>query len=545
MAPGVVRLPNGYNLTVTPVFGGLYFKSLDANTQDCPFPPGWTIFISTQDEPRDEDDQSGDDLGTIDPFSGSVKRKHHVHAYRKPTLQNDHLFFSSISNPASSESKSKLFPASSPTRQIAMMLWATLYWYFHQPEPDARMINPTSKDTPEDGRPRGEWRLNISREGIFKGRQLMQKLEHMGLIATEETSVGLETDPNTPEGWSKMFVSRRHFWQLDPRIYLFTLSPQVRSSAPGEPLASSSQPRGHKSDASVDKTPTSPTAVRSGLWQPPGQFKSSSHLPTYYPPAPAQYIFTNNVRHPLRPKAQRQGETFYTRYIASLDEYLSFRVASSSSRPIFHAGPVAKPALPSGGPALPNGSSTVSSPSYASDSHVPTLGALSHDLTDSELLHRWMNDPRVAYSWGEEGPLSHQEEFLKHNLQSRHSFPVIGLFDGQPFGYFEIYWVKEDRLGSYLGGNVNDWDRGIHVLVGEQSFRGPHRVKVWLSALVHLCFLADSRTECVMLEPRVDNVKLKRYCEDVGFFKEREISFPHKQSNLMKIRRDAWTAPAI
>jgi hypothetical protein len=32
-------------------------------------------------------------------------------------------------------------------------------------------------------------------------------------------------------------------------------------------------------------------------------------------------------------------------------------------------------------------------------------------------------------------------------------------------------------------------------------------VKIWLSALVHYCWLADSRTERVMLEPRVDNEK--------------------------------------
>lgn len=128
-------------------------------------------------------------------------------------------------------------------------------------------------------------------------------------------------------------------------------------------------------------------------------------------------------------------------------------------------------------------------------------------MSDAELLHKWMNDERVAYSWGEQGPLSHQEEFLKAGLTNKHTIPVIGCFDGKPFGYFEIYWVKEDRLGSYLGYQVSDYDRGVHLLVGEQKFRGPHRVKVWLSALVHYCFLADARTETVMLEPRVDNAK--------------------------------------
>lgn len=532
---GIVRLPNGHNLTVTPVFGGLYFKSVEEHNTNSPFPPGWTIIINTEDD-EEAPSHAQDDVEPLDPYNPAPKRRRYIHTYRKPTLQNDHLFFSSIRNPATNDSNPTRFPASSPTRQIAMMLWATLFWYFHQEEPEAQMTTPASSQTVPAGRPKGEWRLNINREGIFKGRQLMQKLEHMGLIATEDSSVGTSLDPNTSEGWSDMFVARRHFWQLDPRTYLFTLSPQVNLNSPfpgASPAASrpDSPALGYKADAVIDTASAAPTGVNTGLWQPPGQFKSSSHLPTFYPPAPAQYVFTNNIRHPIRPKPPRQGETFYTRFIPSLGEYLSFRVASLSKRPVQHVGPVAKPqpSPPTGGPSIPNGASPLRNITGASDSEVPTIGTLNLEHSDSEMLNKWMNEPRVAYSWGEDGPLDHQEKFLENNLKSKHSFPVIACFDGKPFAYFEIYWVKEDKLGSYLGGNVSDWDRGvslstkhqsdsrhlfeaneylgIHVLVGEQKFRGPHRIKVWLSALVHCCFLADSRTECVMLEPRVDNEK--------------------------------------
>ena len=430
---GIVRLPNGHNLNVTPVFGGLYFKSVEVNNTSSPFPPGWTIIINTEDDGGDASTNPhvGEDLGTIDPWTASPTRKRHIHTFRKPTLQNDHLFFSSISNPATTESNPDRFPASSPTRQIAMMVWATLYWYFQQPQPEPQMITAASKNTAPAGRPRGEWRLNINREGIFKGRQMMQKLQHMGLIATEDSAVGTSLDPNTSEGWSKMFVSQRHFWQLDARTYLFTLlaSPQVGSPSSSRPQSPAT---GHRPAASIDSVASSSSSnTNTGLWQPPGQFKSSSHLPTFYPPAPAQYIFTNSVRHPLRPKPPRQGETFYTRYVPSLGEYLSFRVASLSKQPVQHIGPVANP-----------------------------QASTSPALSDAELLHKWMNDPRVSHSWGEDGPLSHQEAFLASGLENKHSFPVIGSFDGKPFGYFEVYWVKEDRLGGYLGGNVGDYDRG-------------------------------------------------------------------------------------
>lgn len=152
-----------------------------------------------------------------------------------------------------------------------------------------------------------------------------------------------------------------------------------------------------------------------------------------------------------------------------------------------------------------------SSQLFHTDPHVPGLAGLNlgdtSNLNDTQLLHRWMNDPRVAFSWGEDGPIAHQEKFLRDGLTSKHSMPVIGCFDGKPFGYFEIYWVKEDKLAAHLDGGCGDWDRGLHVLVGEQQFRGPHRIKVWLSALVHYCLLADMRTNVVMMEPRVDNEK--------------------------------------
>lgn len=499
MAPSMVHLPHGQNLTVKPVFGGLFFQSNDLTTSHSPFPAGWTIVLNSEDEFDPEHSAEAEDAasGGENPF-----HRRRTHRYKRPTLRNDHLYISSISNPSSND----FAPAKSPTRQIAMMLWATLYWYFHQPEPTLQVTNAASKNTPDAGKPEGEWRININREGIFKGKIVLPKLERMGLIASEDSSVGCAHDDNSAEGWTHMFVSRRSFWQLDPRIYLFTLSPMSQSPFPsGSPYASrpGSPVRGvldHGGDKDRDREKKIAQADQAspGLWSPtaPGPFHSSSHLPTYYPPAPPQYTFTNHVRHPIRPKPPRQGETFYTRYIPSLGEYLSFRVASVSPRACRHRGPVSGQAL------NPYRTSAIA----ASDSLVPTLGSMNVGMCDSEYLHKWMNDPRVSYFWGENGPQSHQEEFLKNGLKSKNSFPVIGCFDGKPFGYFEIYWVKEDNVGKYLN-NVGDYDRGFHCLVGEQEFRGEHRVRVWLSALVHYLWLADNRTEMIMLEPRVDNTK--------------------------------------
>lgn len=499
MAPSTVHLPNGQTLTVTPVFGGLTFKSNEWALHRSAFPPGWTIVLNEEDEDETQEDEAHDhnDLEAI--------RKHAIHRYKKPTLQHDHMFISAISNPSSADFR----PACSPTRQIAMMLWATLWWYYHQPEPAPQITTKASTKTAEDGKPKGEWIMNINREGIFKSKNLLAKLERMGLIMSADSSVGIGPEEIAGVHSRQMFISRRAFWQMDARIYLFTLSPVINSPfPPGSPHTSRpNSPARRGPDGRSSPSPDGlgggerPERALTPMLVPslPAQFASSSHIPTYYPPHPAQFTFTNNIRHPMRPKPFKQGETFYTRYVPSVGQFLSFRVASLSDKPVSRHGPWSS---------TPPFASLRGAQSSISDSLVPTIGSM--DIggeTDVELLHKWMNNPRVSHFWGEDGPITHQEEFLRNGLASRHSFPCIGCWDGKPFGYFEIYWVKEDVLGKHLGGDIGDYDRGLHCLVGEQEFRGPHRVQIWLSSLVHYCWLSDMRTNAVMLEPRVDNQK--------------------------------------
>ena len=393
----------------------------------------------------------------------------------------------------------------SPTRQTALMLWATLYWYFHKDPPSPHILSEESSLTPQAGRPKADWRIKIKREGIFKGKNTLQKLERMGLIVSEDSCVGVDTDVRNPEGWTGMFVSRRSFWQIDPRIFLFTLAPSSPSpfpaaspyqSRPGSPeRGSGGSPRPELGTVVLKENHTA------GISSPGGPFNSGSHLPTYYPPPPTLFTFTNHIRHPIRSKPPRQGETFYTRYIPSLDQWLSFRVPSLSSKPVprFH---------PAGGGV--GGSMPATLPSHAGAASIatlPTLASFAERSTDLDLLHKWMNEPRINAAWGCAGPMLTQQKFLEDSLSNRHSFPAFGCWDGRPFGYFEIYWVKEDKLGRLLGGDIGNFTRGLHVLVGEKEFRGPHRVRVWLDALVHYCWIVDNRTETVVLEPRVDNEK--------------------------------------
>lgn len=504
-----VCLPNGQVYTVTPVFGGYSFKSNDLDLHHSAMPPGWTVIIHTEDEVEDELERTrSKSLEQQHPSREHEEpaHKHMVaHRFTRPTVQNDAIFISSISMPASSDFKN----TASPTRHIAMMLWATLSWYFHKEPPSPHAFTEASALTPEAGRPKLDWRVKVKREGIFKGKNTLQKLERMGLIASEDSCVGVDTDVRLPTGWTDMFVSRKSFWQIDARIFLYTMAPQQHSpffqgsphpSRPASPERNAVERGSPRPEYMLSAASSSlGDNFTAGISSPGGPFNSGSHLPTYYPSPPTQFTFTNHIRHPIRPKPPRQGETFYSRYIPSVGQWLSLRVPTISPKPCPHPkfGSMAA-SVPT---ILPSHAGTIS---FAT---LPTMDNFIERPSDLELLNKWMNDPRVNAAWGVAGPPSTQLKFLMDGLNSRHSFPVYGCWDGQPFGYFEIYWVKEDKLGRLLGGEVGNYTRGLHVLVGEKEFRGPHRVKVWLSALVHFCFLADPRTETVMLEPRVDNIK--------------------------------------
>lgn len=42
-----------------------------------------------------------------------------------------------------------------------------------------------------------------------------------------------------------------------------------------------------------------------------------------------------------------------------------------------------------------------------------------------------------------------------------------------------------------------------------------------------------------------DHSRIIGYLQQAGFYKEGEVTFPHKQSAVMKIKREYWEAPFL
>ena len=102
----------------------------------------------------------------------------------------------------------------------------------------------------------------------------------------------------------------------------------------------------------------------------------------------------------------------------------------------------------------------------------------------------------------------------------------------------EIYYAKESSLRGFY--DLHDFDRGFHALVGEERFRGPHRVRAWMGSVIHLLFLLDPRTTRVVSEPRASNTKMVEYECLCGGHVEKLIDLPHKRAALVLFPRERF-----
>jgi len=85
---------------------------------------------------------------------------------------------------------------------------------------------------------------------------------------------------------------------------------------------------------------------------------------------------------------------------------------------------------------------------------------------DLKIFHAWQNDPLVARYWEMAESENRLAEYLEVQQDDPHTLGLIGYINNEPFGYFEVYWCMEDRLGAYY--ESDPYDRGWHGLTGSR-----------------------------------------------------------------------------
>ncbi|MEU4154682.1 GNAT family N-acetyltransferase [Streptomyces sp. NPDC026659] len=151
---------------------------------------------------------------------------------------------------------------------------------------------------------------------------------------------------------------------------------------------------------------------------------------------------------------------------------------------------------------------------------------------DLALVHRWMNDPAVAAFWELAGPLSTTESHLRAQLDGDgRSAPCLGVLNGTPVGYWEIYRADLDPLARHYPARPHD--TGIHLLIGDASHRGRGLGSILLAAVADL--ILDRRLFCtrVVAEPDMRNTPSVAAFLSAGFRRADEVDLPGKRAALM------------
>ncbi|HET6636321.1 MAG TPA: GNAT family N-acetyltransferase [Streptomyces sp.] len=151
---------------------------------------------------------------------------------------------------------------------------------------------------------------------------------------------------------------------------------------------------------------------------------------------------------------------------------------------------------------------------------------------DLRLLDIWMNDPAVAAFWELQGPPERTAAHVRAQLDGDgRSVPCLGVLDGTPMSYWEIYRADLDPLARYYPARPHD--TGLHLLIGGVPDRGRGLGTTLLRAVADL--VLDRRPRCrrVLAEPDVRNTPSLAAFLGAGFRYAAEVDLPDKRAALM------------
>ncbi|WP_369213419.1 GNAT family N-acetyltransferase [Streptomyces flavofungini] len=151
---------------------------------------------------------------------------------------------------------------------------------------------------------------------------------------------------------------------------------------------------------------------------------------------------------------------------------------------------------------------------------------------DLPLISRWMNDPAVAAFWELAGPEAVTEAHLRPQLDGDgRSVPCLGVLDGTPMSYWEIYRADLDPLARHYPARPHD--TGVHLLIGGVAHRGRGLGTSLLAAVADLVLAHRPACARVIAEPDLRNTPSISAFLSAGFRFSAEVDLPDKRAALM------------
>ncbi|WP_269856623.1 GNAT family N-acetyltransferase [Streptomyces sp. RPT161] len=151
---------------------------------------------------------------------------------------------------------------------------------------------------------------------------------------------------------------------------------------------------------------------------------------------------------------------------------------------------------------------------------------------DVPIITRWMNDPAVDEFWQLAGPEETTRRHLRTQLDADgRSRPCLGVLDGTPMSYWEVYRADLDPVARYYPSRPHD--TGIHLLIGKVADRGRGLGTALLRAVAD--HILDHRPACarVIAEPDLRNTPSVAAFLGAGFRFAAELELRDKRAALM------------
>ncbi|WP_435136830.1 MULTISPECIES: GNAT family N-acetyltransferase [Streptomycetaceae] len=169
----------------------------------------------------------------------------------------------------------------------------------------------------------------------------------------------------------------------------------------------------------------------------------------------------------------------------------------------------------------------------AAETAVGTFRLVPVDLErDLATLTVWMNDPAVAEFWELAGDQQVTADHVRAQLDADgRSVPCLGVLDGTPMSYWEIYRADLDPVARYYPARPHD--TGVHLLIGGVADRARGLGGTLLRAVSDL--VLDHRPACgrVIAEPDLRNTPSVAAFLAAGFRLSEEVDLPDKRAALM------------
>ena len=150
---------------------------------------------------------------------------------------------------------------------------------------------------------------------------------------------------------------------------------------------------------------------------------------------------------------------------------------------------------------------------------------------DLDLVHSWMNDSEVARFWRMAWPRTGIASYLHRQDSSLRSTSYLGLLEGVPMSYWELYRADLDPLARHYA--AREHDIGMHLLLGPAEYRGKGLAAGLLRSVSTWQLNRDPRVTQVVAEPDVENTLSIWAFEHAGFRRAKDLDLPRKRAILM------------